>query len=221
MRTRLPIGVAAPLQRGGFTMIEIAIALGVIGFALVAIMGILPLGLNVQRDNRFETIINQDATYWLEAIRDGARHASIDEDDLANYVYRIVVKPTNGSPTTYGDATGDMLGVAPLLTTSNIISLLTQPYGGVEVSAYVRAISGSAGEKRSDLAFGYRMDVFLTQPDAMNMPTLWDLRLQMKWPVVQGKNPAGARKPLVYRTMISRNVATTLWGMDNSYLFTQ
>ena len=220
MRTRLPIIVAASLRRGGFTMIEIAIALGVIGFALVAIMGILPLGLNVQRDNRFETIINQDATYWLEAIRNGAQHASAyDDNDLTNYVYRIVVKPTNGSPVTYGD-TGDMLGVAPLLTTSNIISLLTRPYGGVEVSAYVRAISGSAGEKRSDVAFGYRMDVFLTQPDATNMPTLWDLRLQMKWPVVQGKDPAGARKPLVYRTMISRNVATTPWGSDNGYLFT-
>ena len=50
------------LRTGGFSMIEIAIALGVIGFALVAIVGILPLGLTVQRDNRAETIINQDAT---------------------------------------------------------------------------------------------------------------------------------------------------------------
>ena len=54
-------------------MIEIAIAIAVIGFALVAIIGILPRGLEVQRDNRSETIINQDGTFWLEAIRNGAR----------------------------------------------------------------------------------------------------------------------------------------------------
>ena len=50
-------------------MIEIAIALAVIAFALVAIIGVLPIGMNVQRDNRAETIINHDATYWMEAIR--------------------------------------------------------------------------------------------------------------------------------------------------------
>ena len=54
MKIRISIVPTEPGRRRGFTMIEIAIALGVIGFALVAIMGILPLGLTVQRDNRFE-----------------------------------------------------------------------------------------------------------------------------------------------------------------------
>ena len=44
-----------------FTMIEIALSLAIIGFALVAIIGALPKGMNVQRENREETIINQDA----------------------------------------------------------------------------------------------------------------------------------------------------------------
>ena len=39
---------------GAFTMIEIAICLAIIGIALVAIIGVLPLGMNVQRDNREE-----------------------------------------------------------------------------------------------------------------------------------------------------------------------
>src|SRR5665647_1612048 len=52
-----------------FTMVEIAICLAIIGFALVAIIGVLPLGMNTQRDNREETIINQDATVLLEAVR--------------------------------------------------------------------------------------------------------------------------------------------------------
>ena len=58
--------------RGGFTMVELAICLGIIAFALVAIIGVLPIGINVQKDNREETIINQDGMYWMEAIRSGA-----------------------------------------------------------------------------------------------------------------------------------------------------
>ena len=47
-------------------MVEIAICLAVIGIALVSIIGVLPIGMNTQRDNREETIINQDATVFME-----------------------------------------------------------------------------------------------------------------------------------------------------------
>src|ERR1035438_9242814 len=77
--------VTRPSGKSGFTMVEIAISLAVIGFALVAIIGVLPIGMNTQRDNREETIINQDATVLMEAIRGGARGL----DDLTNYVYAI------------------------------------------------------------------------------------------------------------------------------------
>src|SRR6185503_19757012 len=40
-----------------FTMVEIAISLGVIAIALVAILGVLPTGVRVQRDNREDTIL--------------------------------------------------------------------------------------------------------------------------------------------------------------------
>src|SRR5580700_5001191 len=72
-------------RQSGFTMVEIAISLAIIGFALVSIIASLPMGMNVQRDNREQTIINQDATIFMEAIRNGARGA----DDLTNYVYAI------------------------------------------------------------------------------------------------------------------------------------
>src|SRR5262245_8824495 len=75
-------GHSAPrrTRRAGFT-------LGVIAFALVAIIGILPTGLNVQRNNRSETIINQDASFWVDAIKNGARGL----DDLVKQVDRIDV----------------------------------------------------------------------------------------------------------------------------------
>ncbi len=66
-------------------MVEIAISLAIIGIALVAIIGVLPLGMNVQRDNREATVINQDASVFLEAIRNG----SLGLNDLTNYVFDI------------------------------------------------------------------------------------------------------------------------------------
>ena len=64
---------AASVGLGAFTMIEIVISLAVIGFALVAIIGILPTGMNVQRDNRQETIVNQDESVIMNALRNGER----------------------------------------------------------------------------------------------------------------------------------------------------
>lgn len=73
--------LVAPAHRkqrsAAFTMVEIAICLGVVAIALVAIMGVLPTGMRVQKDNREETIINQDGTYLLEAMRGGSQHLDL------------------------------------------------------------------------------------------------------------------------------------------------
>src|SRR3954467_1928687 len=73
--------------REAFTMVEIAIAVAVIAFALVAIIGVLPAGLQVQKENRADTIINREGGYWMEAIRGGAQGI----DELTNVVDKIVV----------------------------------------------------------------------------------------------------------------------------------
>jgi len=43
--------------------------------------------MNVQKDNREETLINQDASVLLNAIRNGAQGL----DDLTNYVFAITI----------------------------------------------------------------------------------------------------------------------------------
>ncbi len=156
-----------------FTMIEIAICLAIIGFALVAIIGVLPYGMNTQRDNREETVINQDATMLLETIRSGSRGA----DDLTNSVYAITNYwqfynadgTPNGSPGvdgyTYDGAyvKGASYNYYSLTNGANIIGVLSTPEftaGGKAISsafnvactsnhiiAYVRSISGLAAEK--------------------------------------------------------------------------
>ena len=87
--------------RSAFTMVEIALSLAIIAFALVAIIGILPVGLSVQKDNREQTIINLDAAYLMDAIR----HGPLGQDNLTNYIvsitqnsYKYQGKLANGLP---------------------------------------------------------------------------------------------------------------------------
>ncbi len=156
-------------RREAFTMIEIAISLAVIGFALVAIIGILPFAMSVQKENRQETLINQDASVFLNAIRYGERGL----DDLTNYVVAITNYSTampNGPLQVVGyNYTGSSITPAyPINNGLRIIGLLSTPrYDGYRsnyVVAYVRSISGLASEKFpqnnldiQDFSFGYRM----------------------------------------------------------------
>lgn len=177
-------GGVKPITRAGFTMIEIAISLAVIGFALVAIIGILPSGMQVQKENRQETIINQDAYMFLEAIRNGGRGF----DDLTNYVVAVTnywtIYSDKGKPDgphtsayTYtgawnnGALTGDWitngLRIVGLLSTPRYVDTSTAKlvsFRSNYVVAYVRSMSGVASEKfpqtnssMQDLAFGYRL----------------------------------------------------------------
>ena len=110
-----------------FTMIEIALSLGVIAIALVAIIGVLPTGVRVQRDNREDTIINQEGQLLLEAIRSGSRGL----DYLTNYFDLITISNVTQTvatnfynPAGFMPATG---GEATLTNGQNIIALLTYP----------------------------------------------------------------------------------------------
>ena len=153
--------------QAGFTMVEIALCLGVIAIALVAIIGVLPTGVRVQRDNREDTIINQEGLFLLEAIRSGSRGL----DYLTNYFDTITTSNILGV-TVY--TTPRLQGSIPPGTTfgglltngQQIVSLLTRPKYDLNrsftnhVTARVRAITGSAVEKSvsaRDIAFAYQV----------------------------------------------------------------
>jgi type II secretory pathway pseudopilin PulG len=162
---RLPTGCS--LMASGFTMIEIAISLAVIGFALVAIIAILPPSMSVQRENREETIINQDETVLMNAVRNGEQGL----DDLTNYVIAITNYVTECEPgrakswingySYFGSQVGPGASTAPAFRLTNgfrIIGLLSTPkYIWVDqakghflsnhVVATIRSLSGPASEK--------------------------------------------------------------------------
>jgi type II secretory pathway pseudopilin PulG len=156
-----------------FTMIEIAIAVGVIGFALVAIIGILPQGMNVQKDNREDTIISQDAPYFLNAIRNGEMRTNYGV--LSNYVESITISNVNfGTNITYSNPFLTNGGEYLLTNDMNIIGFLSTPEydprltlaNGVlltnEVTAIVHAMTGSAIQQNganSAMSFRYQLTV--------------------------------------------------------------
>ena len=57
--------------RKAFTISEVALAVGIIAFGLVAIFSILPYGIEAQRDSQDQTIIQYEAAYWSSALRSG------------------------------------------------------------------------------------------------------------------------------------------------------
>jgi type II secretory pathway pseudopilin PulG len=123
-----------------FTMVEIAICLAIIGIALVGIIGVLPIGMNTQRDNREEVILNQDVAMLMPAITQGMAGV----DDLTNYIYaitnywalydasgKLVQFKANGSGYTYNSSGGaknpPYYSNTWLTNGANIVGLLSTP----------------------------------------------------------------------------------------------
>lgn len=185
-----------PQPQAAFTMVEIAISLAVIGFALVAIIGVLPTGMNVQRQNREETIINQDAAVLASAIRSGARGM----DDLTNYVYAITnywaVRDTNAlSPTDppltsgfdgYVFTNSDVHSITPppflpLTNGLRIVGAMSRPkydqyqlpfnqFRSNHIVVFVHAMSGPASEKPPQKNAEIKADAFSYRMICENMP---------------------------------------------------
>ena len=155
----------AKMQQAAFTMVEIALSIAIVAFALVAILGVLPTGMKVQKDNREDTIINLDGTFLLEAIRSGSRGL----DDLTNYfetngiTYYVTVNNLAAGTNipSAQDYYTDDTNTITFSTGSQIIGRLTRPkYLAhptdssktviTKTTARVRALSGSAGEKSTN-----------------------------------------------------------------------
>ena len=143
-------------RRRAFTMAEIAICLGIIVFALVAILGVLPIGLNVQRANREDTVANQDGTFLMNALRSSV--GTTNELWPSFYALDLVEHK--------GGASYRVKNIDPTLrdTDRKLIGLLSEPFKNDSFfEAHVRSFSGSAFEKgddknrRTPITFDYLM----------------------------------------------------------------
>ena len=199
-------GVAAGQRVAAFTMLELALCLGIIGVALVAIIGVLPTGMQVQRDNREDTIIYQDAGYFMAAIR-GGDNTNMNDTLATNMSWIQVYK--NGAYL-YTKTNGQIDGSA-------IIGTLSLPSSIYSVTAKFWAstgpVAGSAPVNR-DFAFSYLLTpevVPYSAPLSVDPAyadkltnNLYEVRLKLNWPVLPNGKTGSGRK--TFRTMIGGNL---------------
>ena len=196
--------------RRGFTLIEIAICLAVISFALLAVVGVLPRGMLTQRENRADTVIAQDGMYWMQALRSGPNGL----DELTAFVDEVFVDPKT-------NRLGDGFD-----TGRDIVGLLCTP--GTRVHAVVRALTGPAASRSTneivqDTAFKYLMEVDIdearirTDNSTNPPPIVSDVTLTFRWPVT--RQGAGGRSR-VFRGQIAQTnglptqLGVTAYGGD-------
>jgi type II secretory pathway pseudopilin PulG len=174
-------------RQAGFTMLEIAISLGVIAFALIAIIGILPTGLQTQRDNREETLVNQDARLLVEAIRTGGRDIT---SDIGSFVVNTDGVAVAGIPTT------------------KLIQLLSDTSTNIPPHRIIlRSVSGAVANRSNDLSFRYQVRVNVTNSTEFVGTVLesqaHEIRLRFAWPVLPNDDVSSEANSYVVRALLS------------------
>jgi len=165
-------------RHAGFTMVEIAICLAVIGIALVAIIGVMPTGLRSSKDSRHESIIEQDAKFFMEAIRGMAS---------SNMFPNVESIDGNAGPFQAREVIGRLSAVG----THNAI---------------IRALSGPVTMQSTNSAVGFRYLLTVKVAPFRNNPNLHSVQLEFRWPL-KGDNTwavqAGTGAPRTFPMLIS------------------
>ena len=108
-------------ELAGFSLVEVVIALGIVSFAVIAILGLIPSGLNTLKDSTAETvraqIVRSIAASALTANFSSLNTSvSFDNDgqpllptDIATYP-RYTVNATTNEPSFPGSTSGNFTG---------------------------------------------------------------------------------------------------------------
>lgn len=213
----------------GFTMVEIALSIAVVAFAMVAILGVLPTGLQVQKDNREETIINAEGTYLLEAIRSGKDQAGV----LSNSVYFLKINYLDGSSDVFSAPNNNPLGIQAQL----LVGLLSTPrsttqQGVSNVVVWLRALNNTAIDRdieARDNTFRYQavleIEPYMAYPPSLTnflgtnefrrvwnlQNSLHEVRLTMRWPLYNDVSTDDQRSRVgIHRRTFRTQVAGSL-----------
>ena len=200
------------LARGmrAFTMVEVALSLAIVAFALVAIIGVMPVGLNVQRDNREDTIMSQEATLLIAAIRAGNASSNLTSVRAGFLNLTNALNPFASSN----------------ITTADIVSrLCIPPWDTINttaangpIGAHFRSMSGNLADSVSSTRVAFSYVVFSEVNNYSGDPNnvahnyyltnnLYEVKLTFRWPVYEA--PAGqfptsyGNGRLVLRTLVS------------------
>lgn len=161
----------------GFSLIEIVLAIGIMSFALVAILGLFPIGLSTAAESKAETRIALIAqTLWAEL------QAGHD--------------PASSPPSTalFTNAKGTMTQTIPLTTDGNVAI-------GFDDSGVVTGLIGNPDNIHPQSAFIARVGIDYQDPadPASEFPGLTRVDIVIEHP---GAAPAAHRKSTTFVTLI-------------------
>lgn len=172
-------------RKAAFNLVEVALAMAIVSFGMMAVFGILPAGVMAQRDSRIETIINYDARYWMEAIRSGQvplnfnynpdgsilsvkEWQSVSHSALESHVSKVrvarlnainIFSQANHPPTTTANPIGWPESVIGRLSFPDSLSDLTPPEPVIIKTAKVRSLTGRlGGPVTGDAGFYYLLE---------------------------------------------------------------
>ncbi len=183
-------------------------SLAIVAFALVAIIGVMPFGLDVQKNNREDTIMSQDAALIMEAIRGGYNSANLT---VLSSAFLAISNSSVPLPTNTPIEIIKRLSI-PRWDTTNVVN------PAVPIRAEFRAMSGNLGDSAagaSQVAFSYIVTSEVTNYTGVpNNPALnfhltnnlYEVKLTFQWPVYDGPAPFPTRfgnGKLVVRTLVS------------------
>lgn len=162
----------------GFSLVEVALAIGVVAFALVAILGMVPVAVDAARESRDETRATFIARSLIETLESGDNGQGVvetspaamepDGSRTAPPTFEVIDFPTAGSPAVRHfahDANGALLGE---MTTYNYetgggapdgavylarLTLTRRPDGLVHTEALIETPATAARANRSRYPF--------------------------------------------------------------------
>ena len=123
-------------QRSAFSLVEVALALGVAAFALVAIFGLLPVGINTNTTSVQQTVATNLAAGIIADMREAPTAAALKASKIPSGSprYGIDVTQSSSSPL-YLDISGAKKSTA-LQANYQVTWTLTAPTGAYRTATY-------------------------------------------------------------------------------------
>jgi len=182
-------------SRTGFSLVEVTLAIGIVGFALLAILGLIPVGLKSGRDSIDATRTSLIAQNAINRMR-----AALSSND-PTYTQRYFGPDSAGVASFFfydsqGVATGELLRVQAPNDQPQFYQNVAKPTDFYRVKATVFTFDQGPGYPSYDPR----------SLPATGSPTLLCGTLEIAWPVTvaTGGVPAGRKQDIVAQSFFLR-----------------
>lgn len=120
----------AHLRAFGFSLVEVVLALGVVGFAIVAILGMIPIGLNTGHDAQNDTRAAQIAQAILSTVASQTQtqfsNIQLPLNDTSVTSFDLTSSQTK---TIYADNDGQLIGGSTNAAYAIVVATNSSPTG--------------------------------------------------------------------------------------------